>query len=242
MVNSRDVPRIWRYSNLYIQRESSCLYNLVDWENPDQASKHDQEPVARLRTGQGVRQAADQQRHVAAGRPGAQRIGAAAAVRHQPDDREPRPEGAGRRRPGDPRAGLRHASWLSCTGSPPRWPARHPRGDRRARPSSRHAGAAVEPAKADAALAQVFRCAPAPACSTPCCSISRTACRSSWKTATSTRPRRPATWAPNFNATTPTSYLLEHAPLTEASYSIEACLPSRRKRGNWTSSAASPAW
>lgn len=28
----------------------------------------------------------------------------------------------------------------------------------------------------------------------------------------------------NFNATTPTSYLLEHAPLTQASYSIEAAL------------------
>jgi GntR family histidine utilization transcriptional repressor len=30
----------------------------------------------------------------------------------------------------------------------------------------------------------------------------------------------------NFSATTPTSYLLEHAPLTEASYSIEAALAS----------------
>jgi GntR family transcriptional regulator, histidine utilization repressor len=30
----------------------------------------------------------------------------------------------------------------------------------------------------------------------------------------------------NFNAVTPTSYLLEHAPLTEASYSIEAVLAS----------------
>ena len=30
----------------------------------------------------------------------------------------------------------------------------------------------------------------------------------------------------DFNTTTPTRYLLEHAPLTEASYSIEACLPS----------------
>jgi GntR family transcriptional regulator, histidine utilization repressor len=32
--------------------------------------------------------------------------------------------------------------------------------------------------------------------------------------------------AVNFNATTPTSYLLEHAPLTEARYSIEAVLAS----------------
>lgn len=30
----------------------------------------------------------------------------------------------------------------------------------------------------------------------------------------------------DFETTTPTHYLLEHAPLTEASYSIEACLPS----------------
>jgi GntR family histidine utilization transcriptional repressor len=30
----------------------------------------------------------------------------------------------------------------------------------------------------------------------------------------------------DFEATTPTHYLLEHAPLTEASYSIESCLPS----------------
>ena len=30
----------------------------------------------------------------------------------------------------------------------------------------------------------------------------------------------------DFPTTTPTRYLLEHAPLTEASYSIEACLPS----------------
>ncbi len=30
----------------------------------------------------------------------------------------------------------------------------------------------------------------------------------------------------DFNTTTPTHYLLEHAPLTEANYSIEACLPS----------------
>jgi len=30
----------------------------------------------------------------------------------------------------------------------------------------------------------------------------------------------------DFEQTTPTHYLLEHAPLTEASYSIEACLPS----------------
>jgi GntR family histidine utilization transcriptional repressor len=30
----------------------------------------------------------------------------------------------------------------------------------------------------------------------------------------------------DFKTTTPTHYLLEHAPLTEASYSIEACLPS----------------
>ncbi len=30
----------------------------------------------------------------------------------------------------------------------------------------------------------------------------------------------------DFEQTTPTRYLLEHAPLTEASYSIEACLPS----------------
>lgn len=30
----------------------------------------------------------------------------------------------------------------------------------------------------------------------------------------------------DFTTTTPTHYLLEHAPLTEASYTIEACLPS----------------
>jgi GntR family histidine utilization transcriptional repressor len=29
----------------------------------------------------------------------------------------------------------------------------------------------------------------------------------------------------DFNSTTPTHYLLDHAPLTEASYVIEACLP-----------------
>lgn len=33
----------------------------------------------------------------------------------------------------------------------------------------------------------------------------------------------------NFNATTPTSYLLEHAPLTQASYSIEAGLASTQE-------------
>ena|ERR1035437_8733349 len=32
--------------------------------------------------------------------------------------------------------------------------------------------------------------------------------------------------AADFGQTTPTRYLLEHAPLTEASYSIEACLPT----------------
>jgi GntR family transcriptional regulator, histidine utilization repressor len=33
----------------------------------------------------------------------------------------------------------------------------------------------------------------------------------------------------DFTQTTPTHHLLEHAPLTEASYSIEACLPSARE-------------
>lgn len=33
----------------------------------------------------------------------------------------------------------------------------------------------------------------------------------------------------DFETTTPTQYLLEHAPLTETSYSIEACLPSPRE-------------
>ena len=32
--------------------------------------------------------------------------------------------------------------------------------------------------------------------------------------------------AADFTSTTPTHYLVEHAPLTEASYSIEACLPT----------------
>ncbi len=36
----------------------------------------------------------------------------------------------------------------------------------------------------------------------------------------------PAYLACDFTQTTPTHHLLEHAPLTEASYSIEACLPS----------------
>jgi GntR family histidine utilization transcriptional repressor len=33
----------------------------------------------------------------------------------------------------------------------------------------------------------------------------------------------------DFDTVTPTRYLLEHAPLTEASYSIEACLPSAQE-------------
>jgi GntR family histidine utilization transcriptional repressor len=33
----------------------------------------------------------------------------------------------------------------------------------------------------------------------------------------------------DFQTVTPTRYLLEHAPLTEASYSIEACLPSAQE-------------
>jgi GntR family histidine utilization transcriptional repressor len=35
----------------------------------------------------------------------------------------------------------------------------------------------------------------------------------------------------DFALTTPTRYLLEHAPLTEASYSIEASLPSVQEAG-----------
>ena len=45
--------------------------------------------------------------------------------------------------------------------------------------------------------------------------------------ATTTTPaaKAPGYLGVDFTRTTPTHYLLEHAPLTEASYSIEACLP-----------------
>ncbi len=44
--------------------------------------------------------------------------------------------------------------------------------------------------------------------------------------------------AVDFEKTTPTHYLLKHAPLTEASYSIEACLPSALET-QWLDIAAS---
>jgi GntR family histidine utilization transcriptional repressor len=44
--------------------------------------------------------------------------------------------------------------------------------------------------------------------------------------------------AVDFENTTPTHYLLKHAPLTEASYSIEACLPSALE-AQWLDIAAS---
>jgi GntR family histidine utilization transcriptional repressor len=44
--------------------------------------------------------------------------------------------------------------------------------------------------------------------------------------------------AVDFEKTTPTHYLLKHAPLTEASYSIEACLPSELE-ARWLDIAAS---
>jgi GntR family histidine utilization transcriptional repressor len=46
----------------------------------------------------------------------------------------------------------------------------------------------------------------------------------------------------DFTQTTPTHHLLACAPLTEASYSIEACLPTAQEAKNWASSAPSPAW
>ena len=107
---------------------------------------------------------------------------------------------------------------------------RHPRGGGRARPRA-HARACCWSAqeKAGAELAAVAGPAHGRArCSTPCWCTWRTACPSSTRTATSTRRRRPDYLDTDFTQTSPTLHLLQHAPLTEASYSIEACLPTAR--------------
>ena len=44
----------------------------------------------------------------------------------------------------------------------------------------------------------------------------------------------------DFTSTTPTHYLVEHAPLTEASYSIEACLPTALEASSLGLSPAAP--
>ena len=122
---------------------------------------------------------------------------------------------------------------------------RHPRGSRRARPScTRTRVLAVEPEKAGADAGAVVRaCAAGTRLFHTVLVHMENGVPIQWRTATSIRPRRPATWRPNFNATSPTLHLLQHAPLTEASYSIEAGLPSGwGSQGTWASSAAIPAW
>jgi GntR family histidine utilization transcriptional repressor len=44
----------------------------------------------------------------------------------------------------------------------------------------------------------------------------------------------------DFSQTSPTLHLLQNAPLTEASYAIEAACPRPRRRSSSTSSAATP--
>ena len=51
--------------------------------------------------------------------------------------------------------------------------------------------------------------------------IWKTACPSSWKTATSTRRWCPISWR-DFTQVTPSAVLFEHAPLTEAEQVVEA--------------------
>ena len=85
---------------------------------------------------------------------------------------------------------------------------------------------AVEPAKADAALAQVFKVRSGARLFHSVLLHLEDGIAIQLEDRYVNPAAAPGYLGVNFNATTPTSYLLEHAPLTEASYSIEAGLAS----------------
>ncbi|MEO8654786.1 MAG: histidine utilization repressor [Ramlibacter sp.] len=85
---------------------------------------------------------------------------------------------------------------------------------------------AVEPAKADAALAQAFKVRAGSRLFHSVLLHLEDGIAIQLEDRYVNPAAAPGYLGVNFNATTPTSYLLEHAPLTEASYSIEAGLAS----------------